>query len=79
MLDKAVVDLSHWDEDSDGNLDLNKYAGTTQQLIDEWREEVPPKPAPRRKKRGPRRTKKRGPRAKVKKAKARGAPRKART
>jgi lysozyme len=65
--------------DSEGNLDLNKYTGTKQQLIDEWREEVPPKPAPRRKKRGPRRTKKRGPRAKAKKAKTRGAPRKART
>jgi GH25 family lysozyme M1 (1,4-beta-N-acetylmuramidase) len=40
--------------DSEGNLDLNKYIGTEQQLIDEWREEVPPKPAPRSKKRGPR-------------------------
>ena len=47
--------------DSEGNLDLNKYAGTKQQLIDEWCEEVPPKPAPR--------TKRRGPRAKAKKAK----------
>jgi lysozyme len=57
--------------DSEGNLDLNEYAGTKQQLIDEWREEVPPKPAPRRKKREPRRTKKRKPRASGKKPKAR--------
>ncbi|MGA9456859.1 MAG: hypothetical protein WBV43_15495, partial [Pseudolabrys sp.] len=49
--------------DSEGNLDLNKYTGTKQQLIDEWRGEVPPKPAPR--------TKKRGPRAKGKRPKAR--------
>ena len=55
--------------DSEGNLDLNKYSGTKQQLIDEWCEEVSPKPAPRTKKRGPRRTKRRGPRAKAKKAK----------
>jgi hypothetical protein len=56
--------------DSEGNLDLNKYAGTEQQLIDEWREEVPPKPAPR--------TKKPGQRAKEKspKARPRGVPRK---
>jgi len=40
--------------DSEGNLDLNKYVGTEKQLIVEWREEVPPKPAPRPKKRGPR-------------------------
>jgi GH25 family lysozyme M1 (1,4-beta-N-acetylmuramidase) len=49
--------------DSEGNLDLNKYTGTKQQLIDEWREGVPPKPAPR--------TKKRGQRAKAKRPKAR--------
>jgi len=41
--------------DSEGNLDLNKYAGTKQQLIDEWCKEVPPKPAPRMKRRRPRR------------------------
>lgn len=56
--------------DSEGNLDLNKYAGTKQQLIDEWCEEVPPKPAPRTKRRGPRAKRKRP------KAKARGALRK---
>ena len=65
--------------DSEGNLDLNKYAGTKQQLIDEWRGEVPPKLAARTKRPRPRRTKKRGPRAKAKRAKARGAPRKAQT
>ena len=31
--------------DSEGNLDLNKYDGTKQQLVNEWREEVPAKPA----------------------------------
>ena len=57
--------------DSNGSLDLNKYDGTGRQLINEWREEVPPKPAPGKKKRGPRRPKRRGPRAKAKKAKGR--------
>src|SRR5262249_47814418 len=61
--------------DSEGNLDLNKYNGTKRQLIDEWSEEVAPKPAPRKKRRRPRRTKRRGPRAKAKKAKAKGGPR----
>jgi lysozyme len=65
--------------DSEGNLDLNKYDGTKQQLINEWREEVPAKPEPREKRRKPRQTTKRRPRAKAKKAKARGALRKART
>lgn len=48
---------------SEGNLDLNKYAGTRQQLIDDWRQELPPKRAPR--------TKRRAPRVKVKRTKAR--------
>jgi GH25 family lysozyme M1 (1,4-beta-N-acetylmuramidase) len=55
--------------DSEGNLDLNKYTGTKQQLINEWREEVSPRYAPRAKRPGPQRTKRRGPRAKAKKAK----------
>ena len=52
--------------DSQGNLDLNKYAGTKQKLIDEWREEVPPQPAAGKKRREPQRTKRQGPRAKAK-------------
>src|SRR5262245_58201134 len=55
--------------DSEGNLDLNKYPGTKQQLAVEWREKVPAKVAPRTKKRATRRTKRSTPRAKRKRQK----------
>lgn len=80
MLDKAVVDLSHWDEvDSfedakeDGVVGIILKATESNNYFDptySQREEVPLKPAPR--------TKKPGQRAKEKspKAKPGGAPRK---
>ena len=48
--------------DSEDNLDLNRYTGSKQQLVDEWCEKVSPKLAPQ--------TKKRAPRAKAKKTDA---------
>jgi lysozyme len=53
--------------DSEGNLDLNKYTGTKKQLIDEWCEEVSPKPAPRTKRRA-RVPKRRRPKSKASRA-----------